>query len=73
MLAEGEGGKMMIYGIKGGAKLSLIPSPALIVRSSGWHVVRFTQGRKKKILVSTVCAYAGFHETEDIPGYFRHN
>ena len=47
-----------------GAKLSLIPSPSLIVCREACGTLH--TGRKKKVLVSTVCAYAGFHKTEDI-------
>ena len=42
----------------GGAKLSLVPSPSLSVRREA-----HSRGRKKKVLVSTVCAYVGFNET----------
>ena len=61
----GGGGKMMIYGIKRRMKLSLIPSPSLNV-----HMHRGKRGRKKA-LVSTVCAYAGFHEAVNYTGHSR--
>ena len=53
---------MMIYELRGGGKLSLVPSPSLIIvcmeARSALHA-----GKKKE---DTVCAYAGFHETQDI-------
>ena len=42
-----------------GAKLSLIPSHFVCREACG----------TLHAMISTVCAYAGFHETKDIPGY----
>ena len=51
----------------GGGKLNLVPSPSLIVC---WEACGALHA--EKVLVSTICAYAGFMK-QDIPGYFRHN
>ena len=53
----------------GGAKLSLTPLFNCAYRGTGV----LCAGKKKKVLVSTVCAYAGFHETVNYTGYFCHN
>ena len=44
-----------------GAKLSLVPSPSLIVCREARGALH--AGKKKE---GPVCAYAGFHETQDI-------
>ena len=60
---------MEFRGGRGGQ--SLASPPSLIARIEARGVL--CAGKKKKVLVSTVCAYAGFHETVNYTGYFCHN
>ena len=54
---------MMIYGIKWGGDLRLVPSPSLIVCRD--HLM---PGRKRR---SWYPLFAGFHQTEDIQDIFN--